>query len=243
MTGGEGAPDQELVQAVRAGDTAAFSDLYLRHAEAVRMEIARTCSGASLVDLSQDVFVRALEALPSLREPALFRPWLLSIARRAAIDQRRVRWREQPLDDESAQDLKDGDRPPGDVAELHELAVLVRGTVAGLSRRDATAVRLVVDLGFSPEELALALGVSPGAARVVVHRARRRLRDALVLELLLRREIDGCPSFARLHDDGDVVAAARHVRQCVSCRDSARQEMGLRPPSRVEAGHTDSRVS
>ena len=243
MAGGEGPSDQELVQAVRAGDSAAFSDLYLRHAEAVRMEIARTCSGASLVDLSQDVFVRALEALPSLREPALFRPWLLSIARRAAIDQRRVRWREQPLDDESARDLKDGDRPPGDVAELHELAALVRGTVAGLSRRDATAVRLVVDLGFSPEELALALGVNPGAARVVVHRARRRLRDALVLELLLRREIDGCPSFARLHDDGDVVAAARHVRQCASCRDSARQEMGLRPPSRVKAGHTDSRVS
>lgn len=242
MVGEDVAPDRELVEAVRAGNTSAFSTLYVRHAAAVRREIGRTTEATAVVDLAQDVFVRALEALPSLRDPALFRPWVLSIARRAAIDQRRVRWREQPLDDARAEELSDGDRRPDDVAELHDLAVLVQGTVAGLSRRDAAAVRMVVDLGFSPDELALALGVTPGAARVIVHRAKRRLRDVLVLELLRRREIDGCPAFVRLHDNGDVVGAARHVRQCMSCRDSARHEMGLRSHSRVEAGYPDSRV-
>jgi RNA polymerase sigma factor (sigma-70 family) len=230
--------DLELVEAVRAGDTSAFSVLYSRHVGAVRAEIYRTSGDNALVDLVQDAFARALEALPSLRDAALFRPWLLSIARRTAIDTRRVRWREQPLDDSLAEGLTDRATRPDDVVELRELAGLVRGMVAGLSRRDAAAVRLVVDLGFAPEELGPALGVTSGAARVVLHRARRRLRDALVLELLVRRQIDGCPDLAPLHDKGDLVAAAHHVRRCSSCRDAARREV-VGHDLRVEAGHVD----
>jgi RNA polymerase sigma-70 factor (ECF subfamily) len=242
VVGGEGDSDRELVEGVRDGDATAFSALYARHLDAVRKEIRRASDDAPVVDMAQDVFVRALEALPSLREPALFRPWLLSIARRAAIDQRRARRHEQPLDDAVADELSDGAHQPHDVAELRELAGLVRGMVAGLSRRDATAVRLIVDLGFSPDELALALGVTPGAARVVLHRARRRLRDALVLELLVRRQITGCAQFARLDVENDVVAAGLHVRRCEACRESARREV-VGHDLRVQAGHSDVRSS
>jgi RNA polymerase sigma-70 factor (ECF subfamily) len=242
VAGGEGASDRELVEAVRAGDPSAFSTLYIRHLDAVRKEIRRASDDAPVVDMAQDVFVRALEALPSLRDPALFRPWLLSIARRAAIDQRRARRREEPLDDAVTEELSDGAHQPHDVAELRELAGLVRGMVSGLSRRDATAVRLIVDLGFAPDELAVALGVTPGAARVVLHRARRRLRDALVLELLVRRQITGCPQFARLDVDNDIVAAGHHVRNCTTCRESARHEV-VGHDLRVEAGHANSRLT
>jgi RNA polymerase sigma factor (sigma-70 family) len=241
VDGGEGRSDLDLVEAVRAGDTSAFGVLYSRHVGAVRREIYRTSGDDALVDLVQDAFARALEALRSLRDATLFRPWLLSIARRTAIDQRRVRWREKPLEDSLAQSLTDRAAGPDDVAELRELAGLVRGTVAGLSRRDAVAVRLVVDLGFAADELGPALGMTSGAARVVLHRARRRLRDALVLELLVRRQIDACPQLAPMHDEGDLVAAARHVRQCPACRDAARQEV-VGHDLRVEAGHPDARL-
>lgn len=242
MQGRQESSDRELVEAVRAGDTSAFSMLYGRHVGAVRGEIYRTSGGDALVDLVQDAFARALEALPSLRDTSLFRPWLLSIARRTAIDERRVRWREQPLEDRLAEGVTDRALQPEDIAELHELAGLVRGMVAGLSQRDAAAVRLVVDLGFSPDELGPALGVTPGAARVVLHRARRRLRDALVLELLVRRQIDGCPQFAPLREQGDLVEAARHVRRCPVCRDVAREEvvghdLGIQPD------HADARLT
>ena len=121
-------------------------------------------------------------------------------------------------------------------------AELVRGAVAGLSARDAAAVRLVTDFGFSPEDLGPALGVTPGAARVVLHRARRRLRDALVAELLVRRQLDGCAELAPLHDQGDAIAAARHVRQCPACQDAARSEV-VGYDLRVQAGHPDPRLA
>src|SRR4051794_32328454 len=213
----------------------AFGSLYSRHIGAVQREIGRTTGDAPVVDLAQDVFVRALEALPSLREPAAFKGWLLTIARRAAIDQRAFRGREQALDDDDTDLLEDDSRRPEDLATLAELTTLVRGTVAGLSGRDAAAVRLVTDFGFSPEDLGPALGLTPGAARVVLHRARRRLRDALVVELLVRLQLDGCEELVPLHDAGDTLAAARHVRQCPTCQDAARSEV-IGYDLRVETG-------
>ena len=242
MADGDGASDQELVDAARAGDMQAFGTLYTRHIDAVRREISRTTGDAPVVDLAHDVFIRALEALPSLREPAAFKGWLLTIARRAAIDQRACRGREQALDDADTDALEDGGRRPDDLATLRELTMLVRGTVAGLSARDAAAVRLVTDLGFSPDDLAPALGLTPGAARVVLHRARRRLRDALVVELLVRLQLDGCAELAPLHETGDALAAARHVRQCPTCQDAARSEV-IGYDLRVETGHANSRLA
>ena len=55
-----------------------------------------------------------------------------------------------------------------------ELDELVRG-LTKLSPRDASALRLA-GRGAAPAQIAAALGVTPGAAKVLVHRARRRLR-------------------------------------------------------------------
>src|SRR5207245_1424258 len=82
---------------------------------------------------------------PALREPAAFRGWLLTIAHRAAINQRAFRGREQSLETTDSEALPDGGRQPDDLAALGELAEFVRGAVAGLSARDAAAVRLVTD--------------------------------------------------------------------------------------------------
>ena len=100
---------------------------------------------------------------------------------------------------------------------MRELAQLVEGCVAGLSSRDATALSLVSHLGFSPSEVAAVLGVTDGTARVIVHRARHRLREALALELLVRRP-GGCDELERLRVDGTPLASARHVRSCPACQ-------------------------
>jgi DNA-directed RNA polymerase specialized sigma24 family protein len=57
--------------------------------------------------------------------------------------------------------------------------------MAQLSARDAAAISMVVHLGFGPNEVAAALDISYGNAKVVLHRARQRLRDALVRQELL----------------------------------------------------------
>jgi hypothetical protein len=88
-------------------------------------------------------------------------------------------------------------------------------------------VYLVTHVGFSPAEVGAALGISSGAAKVVVHRARRRLRDALALRLMVRHRDVSCAQFSQLHDGGQVVQAARHLRQCPICDQAVNTEVHL----------------
>ena len=151
---------------MRAGGTQAFAELYRRHAGAVRAVAASQIRDREAVaDLVQDSFLRALRSLRNLQDPSRFRPWLLSIARNLATDHLRARSRVTVLDDSAAQDLPESGLGPAALAELRELAEQVQGCVSGLSRRDATAVALVTQLGFAPEQVARALDMTPGAAR------------------------------------------------------------------------------
>lgn len=220
--------DRALVDAVRAGNSDAFSALYRAHVGAVRAAVRDNVHDPEgVADVVQDTFARALERLPSLRDPERFRPWLLSIARHAAIDHRRGRQRSKIDDDADTGEMQSIGPDPGELAELSELAELVNGCVGGLSNRDATAISLVTRFGFSPSDVAVALGISTGAAKVVVHRARRRLRDALTLELNVRANSQACETLARLCKQDDLLAAARHVRSCDLCVGAALTELSL----------------
>lgn len=217
----------ELVAKVLCGDMAAFATLYRDNVGAVVQAVRDNVHDPETVaDVTQEVFVRALERLGTLRDAERFRPWLLSIARHAAIDQRRHRVRAPQVFEEQS-DPADAEPGPADLAELNDLAHLVQGCIAGLSRRDATALSLVTQLGVGPQELGLALGVSVGTAKVILHRARRRLREALALKLMVRRRAAGCAEFGAAYDMEDFVGAGRHVASCPVCAALVDAEIAL----------------
>ncbi|HXW78414.1 MAG TPA: RNA polymerase sigma factor [Acidimicrobiales bacterium] len=217
--------DGQLVEAVRSGDTQAFSELYQAHVGAVRAVAFRLVHDReAIADVVQDTFFRALRNLGSLQDPARFKPWLMQIARNLATDQLRARGRVTMLDDSAALDLADTGPGPGSVAELRELAKQVQGCVAGLSNRDATAIAMVAQLGFTPEQVAGALGLTAGATKVLLHRARRRMRHALVLQVMVRQPELACPELRQLIDE-DPLSAARHVETCETCIDRAADEV------------------
>jgi RNA polymerase sigma-70 factor (ECF subfamily) len=178
--------DAALVAAARDGDERAFAELYRRHEGAVRRALSDNVHDPERRrELVQECFYRAYSRLHLLREPSRFRPWLLQIGRNAAIDDLRSRSRArlEPIDDELIADpAHDG---PESTAELQVLAAAVRAGMAHLSARDAAAISMVAHLGFGPAEVAAALDISYGNAKVVLHRARQRLRDALVRQELL----------------------------------------------------------
>src|SRR3954469_18416186 len=96
--------DAELVGRVRQGDQHAFSELYRAHARAVHTAVRDNVHDAdAAADVVQEAFTRALARLDTLREPDRFRPWLLQIARHAAVDHRRHRNRIGCLSDEAAE--------------------------------------------------------------------------------------------------------------------------------------------
>jgi len=218
--------DAELVLAVRRGDAAAFSMLYRAHVRAVHHVVRQYTGDEDVFDVVQDVFLRALQRLGTLRDPDRFRPWLLSIARYAAIDNRRARSRVDALDADAIDQLAATDRGPSELAELAELSELVRGCIAGLSQRDATAVVLVAQFGYSIDEVAQVFGVSHGAAKVLLHRARRRLRNALALTVLVHRQAAGCAELQAMGPD-DLLAAGRHIEDCKVCMCAAGKEVEL----------------
>jgi RNA polymerase sigma-70 factor (ECF subfamily) len=78
------ADDATLVARHRAGDGAAFDELYHRHARYVAGTVYRLMGGrgerAELADVMQETFLVALESLPDLRQPECFRAWLVGIA-------------------------------------------------------------------------------------------------------------------------------------------------------------------
>jgi len=220
--------DGPLVAATLRGDAGAFAALFDRHARAVRTAARGQVRDPDAVDdVVQETFTRALDRLDQLRDPERFRPWLLSIARNAGTDARRrlTRTDQDPIAEEGEEHgvvLVDPHPAPDELAEIRARAELVRGCVAGLSPRDATALSMVLWLGFGPTEVAAALGLNVGAAKVLLHRARNRLRDALLVELQAAARSGQCVEVARLVDAGDDVAATRHVRTCDRCLASGR---------------------
>jgi RNA polymerase sigma-70 factor (ECF subfamily) len=208
------------VGAVRAGDQAAFEALYSRHLAGVRAAVRDQIRDPDeAADAIQETFARALESLPRLSSDDRFRPWLLSIARHTAIDARRGRTRHRPELLELAEQVESGDPTPPELAEIAELATVVRTAIGGLSSRDATALGLVA-LGFGVGDVAQALAIGRGAAKVALHRGRRRLRAAVLLEILVRRQMPGCPQLGEIEPD-QLTAIARHLETCEACADAA----------------------
>lgn len=215
-------PDGVLVMAARAGSAPAFDELYRSHAPRVAQKVrGRVGRDEHLVaDIVQEVFTRALENLDRLRDPARFGAWIGAIADHVVVDHYRAAARSRPLDDHTAEEIVSTDASADSVAEAGEMARLLRRSVAGLSARDAAAITLVSTLGLSPAELGAVLGVSRGAAKVLLHRARTRLKVALRLQVLLEHRSSRCEELWRLVEDGATTTAARHVQGCARCTDA-----------------------
>ncbi len=178
--------DAELVVLAREGDQSAFTILHGRYerlvVSVVHGEMRRGSAAADADDVVQDVFTMAWQRLGTLRDPDLFRPWLLQIARRSVIDHARRQARRPTLDadDERVLDsIPQSDDSPEMIAELSDLVSRLGGALDGMSRRDATAITLAAQFGFGPSEIAEALSITPNNAKVVLHRARTRLRATI----------------------------------------------------------------
>lgn len=183
------APDDTaaLVLAARAGDSAAFARLYARYAPLVHGVILARVAAAEARDLVQDVFVRALEKLPALREPAAFGPWVASIARNTAADRHR---RGDRAELGQAPDQVPDETAPAQTTQTEALAALALINQLPLAYREPLILRLVE--GMSGPEIAARTGLTPASVRVNLCRGMKLLRARLTARGQGRgREDDG----------------------------------------------------
>jgi RNA polymerase sigma-70 factor (ECF subfamily) len=131
-------------------------------------------------DLTQDVFLRVSRtAVPNAADGEV-RAWLFRIARNLALDHSRKR-RRQP---DPATLVDEGSRSPSQDVEL-----AIHEALAALPDvdRDVFLMREVAGLGY--EEIARACGLTAGAVRSRIHRARLQLRSGLAAPIATRRTI------------------------------------------------------
>ncbi|HEY6532208.1 MAG TPA: RNA polymerase sigma factor [Acidimicrobiales bacterium] len=175
----------ELVRAARGGDRAAFDDLVrVTYAGTYTLAFRLTGDDDDAGDVVQDTYLRAFRGLRRFRGDAQFTTWLYRITANCASTHlgRRSRHRHDELHDELAVvDLRPGHDPTGR-AEHHDLRDRVREAVQALppKLRAVVVLRDIYDL--SHEAIASELGISESAAKVRLHRARRKLRDDVALQ-------------------------------------------------------------
>jgi RNA polymerase sigma-70 factor (ECF subfamily) len=157
-----------LVRAAQAGDRAAFGKLYAQFSRMIHGILLAHVSYTDAEDLLQDVFIRAMENLPTLREPEAFGGWLASVARRSAFDHHRNNRPTADLPDA----IPGGQRPDGEAFEV--LAIIQR---LPESYRETLVLRLVE--GMTGPEIAARTGLTSSSVRVNLCRGMKLLREQL----------------------------------------------------------------
>jgi RNA polymerase sigma-70 factor (ECF subfamily) len=160
-----------LVHAARAGDRAAFGALYERYARLVHGVLLASVPRDDVPDLVQDVFMRALERLHTLREPAAFGGWLAAMARNEARMHHRSEKPTETLSDEVA----GHESVPDDTLAMDDVLRALRALPERY--REPLVLRLVEQMGG--EEIAEKLGLTHGTVRVYLHHGIRLLREQL----------------------------------------------------------------
>ena len=172
--------DSDVARAA-AGDRGAFERLYREHVTRVFSLCARMVVDRERAEeLTQDVFVRAWEKLHLFRGESSFSTWLhrltVNLVLNARKSEGRQRTRFEENDEETGMDARPGvvgmPLPPGDLLDLEE--------AIGKLPPGARRVFLLHDVeGYKHEEIADMLGVTSGATKAQLHRARLLLREAL----------------------------------------------------------------
>ena len=165
------------------------SELLASHRQAIYRYIRGIVrDAAEAEDLTQETLLRAYSKLSSLDDPARIGPWLYRIATNLCHDRfRQAAYRHRPQSlDAGPEEGEAGPPDPADAGprldqlmEQQEMGDCVRGYLEELSD-SYRAVILLHDLqGLTNPEIAEMLGVSVGAVKIRLHRARERLRRAL----------------------------------------------------------------
>ena len=168
--------DEALVAAYAGGDPHAATELVRRHADPLaRFLYSAGAAADDVEDLVQEALFRAFRGLQGWRRDASFRSWLFTIGGNLLKDEARRR-RGTVLLSLEDRDLPDGADPHAELA-AGEAEARVRQGLAGLSRLQREVFLLRAQQGVGYDDIASALGTTPGAARVHYHHAVKRLKE------------------------------------------------------------------
>jgi len=182
-------PDTELVLKSQQGDVHAFEELVERyHGKIYGLTYNMTSNREDAEDLTQEVFVKAFEALPKFRGKSSFYTWLYRIAVNKTINYRKKRNRKRALSldqfdqeiktDDTYHDLTSKGSPLRNIS-LSELQIKLNEALQSLSEKHRTVVVMHDMQGIPHDEIAKVVGASVGTIRSRLFYARRQMQAEL----------------------------------------------------------------
>ena len=178
MTHSPSVDDRAAAGAAVAGDT---SLMWAEFAGRLRAFVARRVPpGIEPDDVVQEVFLRVMRHLPSLRDSDRIEAWLFQIARNTLHDAMRVRQRRDSRTDALDTDLP-AEAPSEDVRTAEaELAPCLTPMLARLPDAYRQAIELTSMHGLTQTDAARRVGVSVSGMKSRVQRAREQLKAMLL---------------------------------------------------------------
>jgi RNA polymerase sigma-70 factor (ECF subfamily) len=172
--------DAELISRAQRGEVNAIGWLYDRHRESIFRYLWIRLDDRQLAeDLTGDVFMRMLDALPRYRQKGLpFRAWLYRIAHNLLIDHFRKMNHQTTVSLEVAEELGT-DVEPGRTIEQRQLTEQLQAALMRLEPTQSEVITMRFLAGLSLQETALALGKTEAAVKALQYRGLNGLRRAL----------------------------------------------------------------
>jgi RNA polymerase sigma-70 factor, ECF subfamily len=176
---------ERLVEAARGGDREAFDELVRRtYVDTYTLAVRLTANEEDARDVVQDAYLRAWKGIDRFRGDSQFSTWLYRITANASytLVQKRRRRRTEPIEiAEEPIELRPEAQPEA-AAESAMVLEQLSDAVEQLPPKLRSVVVLKDVYGLSHEAIAEELGISVAAAKVRLHRGRKKLRDVLFEE-------------------------------------------------------------
>ncbi len=182
-TSADPAEESGLVERAALGNREAFERLAQIYVDSLWRYAARILSNPEEAkDVVQQTLLQMYQALPTLKEPERFRPWLFKIAHNKCHDQLRranpltfSEWSDTPAQS-SPINLPDQAPLPEEVIERRETQHLLREAISALPepQRQVAALRYAAELSFA--EIGAVLGLKESTVKTLFQRAKPQLR-------------------------------------------------------------------
>jgi RNA polymerase sigma-70 factor, ECF subfamily len=173
------------VRALRRGDEQAYRAMVNEYQSAlVRLALLYSPSRAAAEDAVQETWMAVMRGLDGFEGKSSLRTWICRILvnvarRRAGAESRSVPVAAPELDGDGRSERDDWSRLPEERLLSGELRDLVAHAVRRLPRAQREVITLRDIEGWNAAEVSEVLGIQDGNQRVLLHRARRRVRQTL----------------------------------------------------------------
>jgi len=167
--------EMELMLRVKAGDRAAFEELFRLYEKPLTNYLFRLCSNrARAEDLLQDAFLRLWKAAPSYEPSAKVSTYIFRIAHNLFLNDA-ARRREKALESIDAETRSD----PASDLNRREVQSAVQKAVEALPDGEREVLLLSEYNGFKYAEISEILGIPVGTVKSRMFSAVQRLKEAL----------------------------------------------------------------